>query len=86
MEYQEKMYDIMLAKLQSGEVICVTAPYAKGEESGAVVTTAGEIGKIVSRVPDYTGEIVAMLDQITHVRKARRVMRTVWDVKEDGDA
>lgn len=85
MEPYEKNCDVMMVKLQSGEIICVIAPYGKGEESGAVITTTGQIGKIVKRVCDYTGEILPMMDMIVPVHVARRVMRTTWDEKEGRD-
>ena len=81
-----KKCDIMMVRLPSGEHICVVAPYCKGEDSGSVYTTTGLLGQIVKCITDYTGDVIDMLETAMPIHIARRIMRTVWEYKEDADA
>lgn len=81
-----KKCDIMMVRLPSEEIICVVAPYCKGEDSGAVYTTTGLLGQIVSCISDYTGDVIDMLEMAMPIHIARLVMKTVWEDKEEGDA
>ena len=77
--------DIMIVRLQSGELICVVAPYYKGEDSGAVLTTTGLLGQIVKCISDYTGDVIDMMSMVMPMHTARRVMKISWESSEERD-
>lgn len=78
--------DIMIVRLQSGELICVVSPYNMGEDSGAVLTTTGLLGQIVKRLSDYTGNVFEMMRITMPIYTARRIMRTTWSEEDVPDA
>lgn len=82
----ETKKDIMMVRLPSGEIICVVAPHCKGEDSGAVLTTTGLMGQIVSCLSDYTGKVFNMLEMVLPIHTARRIMKTSWSEEEGEDA
>lgn len=82
----ETKKDIMMVRLQSGELICVVAPYYTGEDSGAVLTTTGLLGKIVKCFSDYTGDVIEMIGMAMPIHTARRIMKTTWSEEDVPDA
>lgn len=87
----ERYHEVLIAKLESGKEICVSAPYGKAGIGDLVLTTGGTIAQVVKQVEDFTGAVRTVASVFTTVHQAETIWSRYWNredakKKEEQDA
>lgn len=78
----ERYHEVLIAKQESGNEICVSAPYGKAGVGDLVKTTGGAIAQVVKQVEDFTGAVRTVASVFTTVHQAETIWSRCWNREE----
>lgn len=82
-----KIYDeVLVVRMDTGEKICVCAPYGKTEIGDFVRTKNGLSGVVIKKERDLTGSVMAIAAELTTVYEVSEIWGCYWKAEVTADA